>query len=165
MPALLLVIAFIVVPLLELAAIIQVGQWIGVIPTIVILLVDSLLGAYLLKREGRAAWRNFRSALDRAKLPTVEVVDGALVIFGGALLLTPGFVTDIVGLLLLFPATRAVANRMIRSRVRGVFGLGSAGQRPAAPAGAQRRGKRQPGGGDVLDVEVVKVERNPPPGS
>jgi len=158
----LLVLVFIVVPLIELAVIIQVGEWIGVLPTVAILLVDSLLGSWLLKREGRGAWRRFRQALDQARIPADEVVDGALVIFGGALLLTPGFVTDVLGLLLLVPPTRAIANRAIRSRVRGAFGLGAAPKKPAArSAGRNSRGSRS--AADVLDVEVVKVERNKPP--
>src|SRR5688572_1402573 len=122
MPAL-LVVVFIVVPIVELAVIIQVGQAIGVLPTVALLIVDSIVGSWLLRREGKAAWARFRAALDAARIPNKEVIDGALVLFGGALMLTPGFISDILGLLLILPPTRAIVNRAIRSRVSGAFGI------------------------------------------
>ena len=149
MPAL-LVAAFIVVPLVELFVIAAVGDRIGFPVTLLLLLVVSVAGAWLVKREGRSAWRAFRRALDEARMPAVEVVDGALVLVGGALLLTPGFLTDAVGLLLVFPPSRAVANRMVRRRVRGLFGLG-----PGRPQRPRDRPRDEP-----VDVEVIKVERN-----
>jgi UPF0716 protein FxsA len=108
---LLLVILFIVVPLAELYVIIQVGQWIGAWPTIALLLLDSVLGAALLRHQGRAAWRRFNQALAEQRIPHREVFDGVMVIFGGALLLTPGFITDVFGLLCLIPFTRAAIRR------------------------------------------------------
>jgi UPF0716 protein FxsA len=119
---------FIVVPIAELAVIIQVGQQIGVLWTIAILVADSILGSMLMRSQGRAAWRRFNVALQAGRPPAREVLDGVLVIFGGALLLTPGFITDIFGLLFLLPPTRAVvrrvlvrryADRMIASATRG----------------------------------------------
>src|SRR5919108_3667331 len=111
MPLLLLL--FIVVPIVELYVIIQVGEAIGVLPTIALLLADSVLGSVLMRSQGRTAWRRFNAALAERRIPHREVLDGALVIFGGAFLVTPGFVTDVVGLLLLFPPTRAVVRRMV----------------------------------------------------
>ena len=110
---LLLVILFIVVPLVELYVIIQVGQWIGAWPTIALLLLDSVLGAALLRHQGRAAWRRFNQALAERRVPHREVFDGVMVIFGGALLLTPGFITDVVGLLCLIPPTRTLIRRLL----------------------------------------------------
>ena len=81
----LLVILFIAVPLVELYVIIQVGQWIGAGPTIALLLLDSILGAVLLRHQGRAAWRRFNLALSEGRVPHRETFDGAMVIFGGAL--------------------------------------------------------------------------------
>src|SRR3712207_3598417 len=101
LPALLLL--FIVVPIVELAVILQVGSLIGLWWTIALLVADSILGSVLMRSQGRAAWRRFNDALAAGRPPAREVVDGVLVIFGGALLLTPGFVTDILGLLLLIP--------------------------------------------------------------
>jgi UPF0716 protein FxsA len=107
-----LAIAFIVVPLAELAVLIAVGDVIGLLPTLVLLLVVSVAGAWLAKREGLAAWRRFQLALAEARVPTVEVADGAMILLAGALLLTPGFLTDVVGILLLLPPTRALARRL-----------------------------------------------------
>src|SRR5919106_5442556 len=97
----LLVALFIVVPLVELYVIIQVGQAIGALPTIGMLVADSVLGSLLLRSQGRGAWRRFNEAMAAGRAPAREVLDGGLIIFGGALLLTPGFITDVPGLLLL----------------------------------------------------------------
>ena len=104
-----LVLIFIVLPIAELYVIIQVGEAIGAIPTIGILILDSLVGAWLWRHQGRAAWRRFNAALQEGRVPAREVLDGTLVIFGGALLITPGFISDVVGILLLLPPTRAVS--------------------------------------------------------
>lgn len=148
-----LLIAFIVVPLAELWLIMRVGERIGAGWTIVALLAVSFVGAALVKREGATAWRRFRDALG-TRIPAVEVVDGALVLIGGTLLLTPGFLTDAVGLVLVIPPTRAVVNRAVRSRVRHQFGLGPAGRRSA-------RTPPPPGpAAEPIDVEVVDVRRD-----
>jgi UPF0716 protein FxsA len=109
--AIVLVLLFIVVPLVELYVIIQVGQAIGLIPTLFLLLLDAVLGAWLLRSQGRAAWRRFNEAVAERRMPHREVLDGVLVIIGGALLLTPGFVTDVFGLLLLIPPSRDLIRR------------------------------------------------------
>jgi UPF0716 protein FxsA len=108
---LLLALLFIVVPLVELYVIIQVGQEIGALWTIALLVAASLLGARLLAWQGRAAWRNFRAAMAAGRVPHREVLDGFMVLLGGALLLSPGFITDAFGLLLLIPPTRALIRR------------------------------------------------------
>jgi UPF0716 protein FxsA len=108
-----LVIAFILVPLAELAVLIAVGDWIGLVPTLILLLVVSVVGAWLAKREGLAAWRRLQLALAQGRMPTVEVTDGALILLAGALLLTPGFLSDVLGILLLLPPTRAIARRQL----------------------------------------------------
>jgi UPF0716 protein FxsA len=113
----LLFLIFIVVPLAELYVIIQVGEWIGVLPTIALLLVDSILGAMLMRSQGRLAWRRFTEATSAGRPPAKEVIDGALVLLGGAFLLTPGFLTDILGVSLLLPPTRAVIRRILARRL------------------------------------------------
>ena len=147
MPVLLLV-ALVVVPIVELYVIIQVGQLLGVLPTLALLVVLSLLGGYLLRREGARTWGAFREALAAGRLPAAEVADGALVILGGSLLLTPGFATDVFGLLCVLPPSRAVLRRVLTRTVArrlGVGGLvggglvaggagGAAGRSPAPPA-------------------------------
>jgi UPF0716 protein FxsA len=112
MPLLALLVLFIAVPLAELYVILKVGDAIGVLWTILLLAADSVLGSLLLRSQGRAVWRRFNEALRRGVMPHREVQDGVLVIFGGALLLTPGFITDVVGLLLLLPPTRAAIRRL-----------------------------------------------------
>ena len=111
-----LVLLFVLVPIAELAIIIQVGQAIGVWWTIAILVADSILGSVLMRSQGRATWRRFNEAMRTGKVPAKEVIDGGLVIFGGACLLTPGFMTDLFGLLLLLPPTRAVLRRLLVRR-------------------------------------------------
>ena len=108
-----LILAFIVVPLAELAVIVAVGDVLGLLPTLLLLLAISVAGAWLAKREGLAAWRRFQLAVAEGRMPTVEVADGAMILVAGALLLTPGFLTDVVGVLLLLPPTRAALRRMV----------------------------------------------------
>jgi UPF0716 protein FxsA len=133
-----LVILFIVVPIIELAVIIQIGQLIGVWWTIALLIADSILGALLMRHQGRASWRRFGVAVNEGRIPARETIDGVLVIFGGALLLTPGFVTDIFGLVFLLPPTRAVLRRILISRfgarvTRGMTGGSLGGRGPQRP--------------------------------
>lgn len=142
----LLLLAFIVVPIVELAVILEVGGYLGVWPTIAILVADSVAGAVLVKREGRRAWEAFRNAVSEARWPGDEVTQGALVLIGGALLLTPGFVTDVVGLLAVIPPTRGLASRLIRRRLT---------PEPFRDARGRDRGRR----GDTIDVEVVSIDR------
>ncbi len=110
-----LVVLFIVVPILELWLIIEVGGLIGVLPTIALLLADSMLGALLLRHQGLGAWRRFNQAIGERRFPGREVADGLLIVVGATLLLTPGFLTDAVGLAFLLPPTRAVLRRLLGS--------------------------------------------------
>jgi UPF0716 protein FxsA len=116
---LLLVFIFIVVPIAELYVLLQIGQAIGVLPTIALLILDSVLGSWLMRSQGRAAWMRFNRALAEGRVPGREVIDGVLIIFGGALLLTPGFLSDIVGLVLLLPPTRAIVRGVLVRRFGG----------------------------------------------
>ncbi|HKT84344.1 MAG TPA: FxsA family protein [Solirubrobacterales bacterium] len=116
-----LVALFIVIPIVELYVIIQIGSLIGVWPTIALLLADAILGSMLLRHQGRGAWRRFNAALAEGRFPGREVADGLLIAIGGTLLLTPGFVTDIFGLIFLIPPTRAIVRRLMRGYVSGRF--------------------------------------------
>jgi UPF0716 protein FxsA len=150
---LLLVLLFIVVPIAELAVIIQVGQLIGVWWTIALLVADSILGSVLMRSQGRAAWRRFNEAVGSGRVPAREVLDGALVIFGGALLLTPGFITDILGLILLIPPTRALVRAVLARRL--THRMVASMSRPPVPRSD-----------DIVDGTAVDVEsdRLTPPG-
>jgi UPF0716 protein FxsA len=133
----LLIVLFIVVPIAELFVIIKVGELIGVLPTLALLLADALLGSLLLRHQGRGAWRRFNEALAQRRFPGKEVVDGVLIVVGGTLLLTPGFLSDIAGLFLLIPPTRALARRLLRRWTVGRFTVvGVGGPGPFGPAGA-----------------------------
>jgi len=116
-----LVAIFIVVPIVEIYVIIQIGSLIGVWPTVTLLIADALLGSLLLRHQGRGAWRRFNEALAERRFPGREVADGLLIAIGGTLLLTPGFVTDIFGAILLIPPTRALVRRLLRGYVRKRF--------------------------------------------
>jgi UPF0716 protein FxsA len=111
----LLVILFIVVPIAELFVIIKVGEAIGVLPTLALLLADALVGSLLLRHQGRGAWRRFNAALSERRFPGREVADGVMIVIGGTLLLTPGFITDVFGLIFLVPPSRAIVRRLGRA--------------------------------------------------
>ena len=155
-----LVLLFIIVPIAELAVIIEVGQQIGVLPTIAILVADSLLGSWLLRSQGRSAWRRFNAALGAGRPPAREVLDGGLIIFGGALLLTPGFITDIVGLVLLVPPSRALVRRFLVRYFGRRFALRVAGPPPRPPTGRGRAQRSRPADGHY-DVEGTAVDVEP----
>jgi len=133
--------AFVVVPLVELYVIVQVGQAIGVLQTIALVLVVSFVGAWLAKHEGTWAWARIRAQVAAGRVPGNELVDGALILAAGLLLLTPGFVSDAVGIVVLFPPTRAVVRRLVKRRFTFVA------LRP--PGGRRRDGY---GSDDVIDV-------------
>lgn len=132
-------------PVLELAVIVRVAGEIGVLETLALLIAISIAGAWLLKQQGLATWRSLQATMARGQMPTKEATDGALILFGGALLLTPGFVTDLFGLVLLVPPTRAI----VKSSFRKLFG-----------AWAVRRAGRA---GTVYSATVTRVQRSPGP--
>jgi UPF0716 protein FxsA len=147
-PVWLLFIAFVVVPLAEIFVLIQVGQVIGPWWTILLLVADSLLGSWLIKREGGRAWAALRTALDTGRMPARELADGALILVGGTLMLSPGFVTDALGIVLILPLTRPLARAALTRVVTRK--LAAAGGRPG---NARRPGPRPEG--PVVRGEVV----------
>jgi UPF0716 protein FxsA len=149
MPLVALIAVFILIPLVELYVILKVGDAIGVVWTILILAADSVLGSLLLRSQGRTVWRRFNEALAAGKMPHREVVDGVLVILGGTLLITPGFVTDVVGLVLLVPPTRALVRRLAVRRLGRRVAVSVAGVPPAHP--------------NDFDVEGSATEYEQPP--
>jgi UPF0716 protein FxsA len=152
----LLLIIFIVVPIAELYVILQVGDAIGAVPTILLLIADSIIGSLLLRSQGRVVWRRFTEAVQAGRVPHREVLDGVLVIFGGAFLITPGFITDIVGVIFLLPPTRAVARRLIMRGVGRRFSIFVAG-------GGRGRVRRDwDVDGRAWDVDGTAVEHEPP---
>lgn len=149
-----LVVAFAVVPLVEIYVLIQVGQVIGAWWTVLLLLIDSLIGGWLVKHEGRRAWQALNLALQSGRMPARELADGALILVGGTLMLTPGFVTDGFGILLILPFTRPAARRLL-SRYLATRITTGAFTRP--PTGVPNQGGSKPRrpGPDVVQGEVV----------
>jgi UPF0716 protein FxsA len=132
-----LIALFIVVPIAELYVIFKIGDSIGWLPTLALLVIDSIAGWLLLKSQGRTVWQRFQATMQAGRVPHREVMDGVLVIFGGAFLLTPGFITDIFGFLLLLPPSRAVFRRFLIRRGGRMFGISVATGRRSTPAARQ----------------------------
>lgn len=157
--AVVLLFLFLALPIAEIWVIIQIGGAIGVLPTLALLIIDGFIGAALARSQGRAAWERFNRALTAGRIPARETFDGAMIILGGALLLTPGFITDVFGLALLIPPTRdvvrAILTRLAGRRLRFAWRVAAP---PPRPAGAGRRGP-----GPAYDYEGTAHEVTDPP--
>ena len=156
-----LALLFIVLPVVEIYVLIQIGQTIGAWWTILLLVADGFLGSWLMKREGTRALRALQQALGENRMPARELADGALILVGGTLLLTPGFISDIAGLVCVLPFTRPlVRGALVRFLTRrflsgpGAPGFGRAG---ATQPGTTQPGRTQqrPGPDSVVQGEVV----------
>jgi UPF0716 protein FxsA len=112
-----LVLVFLVMPLVELAVIIQIGGAIGVLNTVGLLLLSSIVGGWLMKREGIGVLRRMQAAVAAGRVPGKELADAALILFGGALMVAPGFITDVLGMLLVLPPVRAVVRAALRRKL------------------------------------------------
>jgi UPF0716 protein FxsA len=145
-----LALLFIVVPVAEIYLLIQIGQAIGAWWTVLLLIADGILGSFLVKREGAKAWRSLQDALRDQRMPARELADGALILIGGTLLLTPGFLSDVAGLFCILPVTRPVARRALtRVITRRLVVAGGGG--PRSPRTRQRPGPDE----SVVQGEVV----------
>jgi len=111
------VLLLLVVPLVEIWTIIQVGEVVGPWWTLGLLVLSGVVGSWLIAREGRRAWAALRESLASGRMPAKELADGALIVLGGALMLSPGFVTDLVGIVLILPLTRPVARGLLTTLV------------------------------------------------
>ena len=167
-PGWLLALIFFGVPLLEILVLIRVGQAIGPWWTILLLIADSLLGAWLIRREGGRAFRALSEALSSGRMPARELADGILILAGGLMMISPGFVLDILGIVLILPFTRPIGRRMLTRVVSskllagGYAGPGAPGFGQPGPGGPGRNeGRPRPGSqGPVVEGEVV----DPPDG-
>ncbi len=149
-----LLILFITIPLIELFIFLTLGDQIGLLPTIGIIVVTGFLGAYLTKRQGFKALAKYQEAVHAGRLPHKEVVDGLMILVAGAVLLTPGFLTDAIGFALLLP--------VVRDQVRVLFGKYLKGR--VTVAGQEMREasepkKKEP---DVITVEAEIIENSVP---
>jgi UPF0716 protein FxsA len=115
----LLALAFVVVPIVEIFLLIQVGSVIGALNTVALLVLMSIVGAWLVKREGTGVWQRLQTSLASGRMPGNELIDGLLIMVGGVLMLTPGFLSDIAGLVLILPPSRALIRTLVRKRFAG----------------------------------------------
>lgn len=113
-----LALLFILVPLIELALLIRVGQWVGLWPTLGLVVTTGILGAALARAEGLRTLVGFQKEVAEGRLPGQRILDGLAILVGGAFLLTPGLLTDVTGFCLLFPPTRRRLQRWLRGRVQ-----------------------------------------------
>ncbi|MCX6386927.1 MAG: FxsA family protein [Solirubrobacterales bacterium] len=152
MVALALFILFIVLPIAEIFVIIEVGSQIGVLPTVALLVADAVVGVWLLRTQGRGAWILLNKAIQERRVPAREVADGGLIMFGGVLLLTPGFITDILAILMILPPTRAIMRTALSRTLFAHLTVTVAG------VSKSRRGP----GPEPYDVEGTAVEIDTP---
>ncbi|MDT4919098.1 MAG: protein FxsA [Pseudonocardiales bacterium] len=165
-----LVMVLIVVPLTEISLIVAVGHQIGVLPTVLLLLSTAIAGSWLLRRQGRRAWREVRAAAEAGRPPALEAVSGVLVLAGALLMMLPGFATDVLGLLLMIPPLRRSVARLVLTRfVRGLPPEVATGLLGPSRVRATRRAANtpapepgpvvpqapiQPGAGRVIEGEI-----------
>jgi UPF0716 protein FxsA len=144
LPLTLFLVLVVALPIFEVWLLIQVGDQIGVWPTVLILVVEAVLGGWLMRREGGRAWRALSDAFGTGRVPTGELANAALVLVGGLLLMLPGFATDVIGFLFLLPMTRPLARKVVAFFLaRRINRMGLAGV-------------RAPGRGDVIEGETVE---------
>lgn len=153
---------FLAVPLIEIALFIQVGGAIGLVNTLVVVVATAILGTFLVRQQGAQVLQDLRAALDQFTDPSEPLVHGAMILFAGALLLTPGFFTDALGLSLLIPGVRVALFRRIAHKMVIVSGRR---RHAGAQAGGQTRphAGQGPVQGDVIDgaYEVVQPPERP----
>ena len=151
---------FVAVPILEIALFIQVGGWLGLWPTLAIVVLTALLGTVLVRRQGLAEIRRIQESLGRLSDPTRPLAHGAMILASGLLLLTPGFFTDAVGFALLVPGVRDAIMRFVRARIR-VTSFTVGGQ-PAQPDRRMREASDDVDG-TVIEGEYVEMPRRDGP--
>lgn len=155
--ALLAVLVFLVVPVIELWVIVEVAGSLGVVPTLALLVAVSVVGALLVRRAGLSVWRRSRTQWSGGRIPTDDVLDGVLVLGAAVLLLTPGFVTDTLGLLLLIPPVRRLVGSLSFGRIRRVLRIPVAGAEFVGGVAGARRTRS----GRVWVGEAVVVDGKP----
>jgi UPF0716 family protein affecting phage T7 exclusion len=159
-----LLLAFLAVPIVEIYVILQVGHLIGGWPTVALLVFESLLGTWIVRREGRRAWRALTATLQEGAMPDRELADAALVLVGGVLLLTPGFVTDIFGFLFVLPFTRPLVRRLLTAYAgRRVRLAQENAMRQFTGYGGGEAPESHVSDGPVVRGEVIEEERDSDP--
>ena len=147
----LLILAFVTIPVLELVILLRIGSWLGALPTILLIIATGVIGAAVARSQGVQVLARIRQDMAAGRPPVTRMIDGALILLAGVLLLTPGVITDAAGILLLLPPTRTLVRRMMSARLKRMVDSGRAqftirhgGEPPSPPRG--------PGGRDVTDL-------------
>jgi UPF0716 protein FxsA len=154
-----LLLAFIAVPLIEIALFIQVGGAIGLWPTLAIVVITAILGTWLVRAQGLMAMNNLRRSFSELNDPSEPLAHGAMILLSGALLLTPGFFTDAIGFALLAPPVRTAVFHWVRKRVRVArFQMG-----PAPHESTGHDPRRHSPANDVIDGEFTEVPKDKAP--
>lgn len=161
----LILVLLVTVPLAEIWLLLQVGNWIGLVPTVGLLVVVAIFGTWLSRREGGRAWKGLNDALNTGRMPTGELADTALILIGAILLVFPGFITDIVALVFLLPFTRPLAKKVFAWIIAGQAKKYADGgmlpplgypRSPGEPPNPTGFGQSRSGAGDVIEGEVVE---------
>ncbi|MCA8982206.1 MAG: FxsA family protein [Planctomycetaceae bacterium] len=169
-----LLLLFTLVPFIELVLLLKLSEWHGWPTTILLVLVTGVLGTVLARLQGFQVWYKIQNELSQGRPPTDALVEGMLILFAGALLITPGILTDLFGFLLLWPAFRSLLARMLKIQLAGKIGL-RAGQGFAFqqfnsssdtpyPEQAPQTQPDPRRGGEVIDVEFTRKTSHTPPG-
>ena len=145
--------AFILIPLIELFLLLQVAQYTSVAMTVLIVILTGVIGSMLARREGAMAWFRFHSAVAEGRMPSREIQDGLLIVFAGALLLTPGLLTDAVGFTLLIPAGREWIREWVVNRYLRRFNIQVTTNSHLQPEPLHRTGR---GAADTIDADAVR---------
>jgi len=157
-----LALLFVLVPLVELFILVQIGEVVGLLPTLALVLLTGVAGAALARREGLRVLWSFQSELAQGRLPQQQLLDGLSVLVGGAFLVTPGLLTDLAGLALLFPPTRRVVERRVRRALERRIREGSVNfvfmGTQAGPAAGAEPGGRRPRGDGLDPTKEIRVE-------
>lgn len=160
-----LFLAFLAVPLIEIGLFIQIGGAIGLFPTLAIVVFTAILGTWLVRNQGAMALGNLRRSFNELNDPTEPLAHGAMILFSGALLLTPGFFTDAVGFALLMPPVRVAIMNYARKRIKVQnFSMGGASQDMNYDHEPEVRSKDDVIDGDFTEVESSKKPTHGPSG-
>lgn len=164
--ALFLIVAFLLIPIAEIAVFIQVGDLVGLWPTLFGIVLTAIIGGLLVRRQGFETLRRSRASMDRNELPVAELFDGLCILIAGALLLTPGFLTDTMGFLLLVPPLRALLRKSLWAELmrRGTFvHVDRGGGGPRGPFGRGQHRRGDGADGQVIEGEFTEVNEEEGP--
>jgi UPF0716 protein FxsA len=147
---------FLVVPITEIYLLIKVGSYVGVLPTVALVVLTAFIGAFLLRNQGLQTYLRFNQSLSEGRLPANELLEGVVLLVGGGLLLTPGFITDLIGFFCLLPITRRPIVTFIVNRFNPLAGVNMSNMRDSPFSGMSSSVSPSKPSGNVYEGEVVR---------